>query len=50
LGVFLLGAGLGGGVDAVTNAAAFSEPLVFAGICGAGALGLKKLFDAWRER
>jgi hypothetical protein len=48
VGVFLVGAAIGGGLDAVLNVAGFAEPFVFAGICGAGALGLKKLVDAAR--
>jgi hypothetical protein len=49
IGVFLVGAAIGGGLDAVLNVAGFAEPFVFAGICGGGALGLKKLYDGWRE-
>jgi hypothetical protein len=49
VGVFLVGASIGGGLDAVLNVAGFAEPFIFAGICGAGALGLKKILDAWRE-
>ncbi len=49
VGVFLFGAFVGGGLDAVLNVAGFAEPLVFAGICGAGALGPKKIIDAWRD-
>jgi hypothetical protein len=47
---FLIGASAGGAVDAILNVAGFAEPLVFAGICGAGALGLKRWFDAARGR
>jgi hypothetical protein len=36
-GVFLVGTAVGGAVDAIFNLAGFAEPLVFAGICGAGA-------------
>ena len=43
VGIFLVGASIGGAADAVANVAGFAEPLVFAGICGAGALGLKQL-------
>lgn len=51
VGVFLVGAGIGGVVDAVINWAGFAEPFVFAGICGAGALGAKQLvFDGIRDR
>ena len=49
VGVFLVGAAIGGGLDAVLNVAGFAEPFVFAGICGGGALGLKKLYEGWRE-
>lgn len=50
IGVFLVGASIGGGLDAVLNVAGFAEPFVFAGICGGGALGLKKLVESWRDR
>ena len=43
VGVFLLGASLGGLVDAFANVFGFAEPLVVAGLGGAGALSLKKL-------
>ena len=46
VGIFLVGASIGGAVDAIFNFAGFAEPLVFAGICGAGVLGVKKLIDA----
>lgn len=46
IGVFLVGAAVGGGLDAVLNVAGFAEPFVFAGLCGSGALGVKKLIDA----
>jgi hypothetical protein len=50
VGVFLVGAAVGGTLDAVINLAGFAEPFVFAGLTGAGALGLKKLlWDAPRE-
>lgn len=49
IGSFLVGASAGGILDAVFNLAGFAEPLVFAVICGGGALGLKKLFESWRE-
>lgn len=32
IGVFLVGAAIGGGLDAVLNVAGFAEPFVFAGI------------------
>ena len=49
-GVFLIGTFAGGAVDAIFDLAAFSEPLVFGAICGTGALGVKSLIDAYRER
>lgn len=49
VGVFLVGAAIGGGLDAVLNVAGFVEPFVFAGICGGGALGFKKLVEGWHE-
>lgn len=48
IGIFLVGAAVGGGLDAVINVAKFAEPFVFAGLCGAGVLGVKKLWEAWR--
>lgn len=48
--VFLLGTFVGGALDAIFNTAEFADPLVFAGLCGAGALGLKALIDAQLER
>lgn len=45
VGVFLTGAAVGGILDAVLNVAGFAEPLVLAGLAGAGALGLKKMAD-----
>lgn len=48
IGVFLLGASVGGLVDAGLNVFGFAEPMVVAPLAGAGALGLKKLvWDAW---
>jgi hypothetical protein len=43
LGTFLLVAGAGGMADAIWNVAAFFEPITFGPLCGAMALGLKKL-------
>ncbi len=43
---FLIGASVGGILDAVVNIAGFAEPMLFAGICGTGALGLKHAYDA----
>jgi hypothetical protein len=49
VGIFLVGAAVGGGLDAVLNVAGFVEPFVFAGLCGAGALGLKNIASGlWR--
>ncbi|MBX9642932.1 MAG: hypothetical protein K2W91_02380 [Novosphingobium sp.] len=50
VGVFALGAAIGGMSDAILNMAGFAEPMVVAGLAGAGALGLKKLcWDTPRE-
>lgn len=50
VGVFALGAAIGGMGDAVLNIAGFAEPMVVAGLTGAGFLGLKKLcWDTPRE-
>lgn len=43
VGFFVLGAAIGGMADATLNFAGFAEPMVVAGLAGAGALGLKKL-------
>ncbi len=48
-GIFLVGSFIGGALDAIFNVAGFAEPIVFAGICGAGALGIKALLDAHSE-
>ena len=48
-GFFLVGTFLGGALDAIFDVAGFADPLVFAGICGAGALGVKALIDALTE-
>jgi hypothetical protein len=49
IGIFLVGAAAGGIVDATLNFFGFAEPMVVAGLTGAGALGLKKLlWDAPR--
>ncbi|HEY6815693.1 MAG TPA: hypothetical protein VI168_09155 [Croceibacterium sp.] len=50
VGVFAVGAAIGGIGDAIANFAGFADPLVLAGLGGAGALGLKKLlWDTPRE-
>jgi hypothetical protein len=43
VGCFMLGAAIGGLADATLNFAGFAEPMVVAGLAGAGSLGLKKL-------
>jgi hypothetical protein len=53
--VFLIGAAAGGLIDATANFFGFADPLVVAGLAGAGALGLKKAIwdgpqEARRER
>ena len=48
-GFFLIGTFIGGALDAIFDVAGFAEPLVFAGICGAGSLGVKALLDALTE-
>ena len=45
-GVFLLAGGIGGILDAILNIADFADPIVFGGMCGAGALGLKNVLSA----
>ena len=50
IAAFLLGAFVGGTLDAMVNIAGFAEPLVFAPLCGAGTMGLKKfVFDVPRH-
>lgn len=43
---FLLGAAIGGALDAIFDVAPFAEPLMFAAICGTGVLGAKQAIDA----
>jgi hypothetical protein len=51
LGFFLAGVFIGGVADAMANIAGFADPMVFAPICGAGSLALKKLcWDSWHEK
>ena len=48
---FLVGAFVGGTLDALFNVVGFAEPIVFAPLCGAGAMGVKKfIFDVPRHR
>jgi len=42
-GVFLVGAAIGGIVDATLNSFGFAEPMVVAGLTGTAALGIKRL-------
>lgn len=50
IGVFFLGMGVGGILDAVFDLAKFAEPLTFAAICGPALFGAKKLIEGWLEK
>jgi hypothetical protein len=50
IGIFFLGAGLGGILDAVLNVAEFAEPLAFATMCGPAVFGAKKLIEGLWEK
>lgn len=50
LAIFALAAGLGGFLDAIFNVAEFSDPLTFAALWGAAALGAKKIIEGWHDR